>query len=762
MKKAITSLTGFQSAVNKISGGVKGDLARMMAGVGAGFAIKQGTEDAIKYEALMGTLNESMGNSIGKFQEWQNETGGAMGFGKLEGAKLANTLSLNFKKISSSTEDLVGRTTKMMETAAIISNKRGMLMSEVSDRIRSAMNQEADGADELGVNVRIAAIKTSQAYKEMANGVAWDKLNESMRKTILYHHILEQVSQNLGSTLQDNVQYRLGGFKASLEDVRLALGQAFLPILYTVLPILTSFMRYLERALQYVSAFFRALFGYKVGTSEMLANAEATNAQASAMGGLGDATEDTAEKAKKAAKEIKRGVAGFDEVHLLSETGGASGAGGKEKEGEGAGMPEAPFLQATPTIGWMDNVGEKILELQKKFENFMATSKGFKDLSEGFKMLGGSIDDLYEKSGLKKLMKAIGEDLPQFFDDLAGIGGGSLKVLSGKIDKFTGLIDNDWKKVWEGAGKEAIGTLDIIAGVVGLVFPDAGEKMQEFNDKAEKGFKKFTKEFITDADSIEEAWDDVTNEMKVRFGTKMFEITATAAGKLKELKESMIKNVIEGTKENKKSFEEWKVSASNSMETLKNNSSWIMGVIKQTVKTRMEEAGWEFKNPFTGMGTWFDKNVTQPINKALSNIDARFDGTFGSGLRIVINEVFKKINGFLGSIAGFGIAGKYPFRNITRYAIPPLALAKGGITSGEMIARIGDNPSGHEVVAPLEKLTPMLVEAVRMANQFDGRQGNVGGDIVLNIDGRAFARIIKPHLEREAQRVGQIVNLNPI
>jgi hypothetical protein len=55
------------------------------------------------------------------------------------------------------------------------------------------MNQEADGAMELGVDVRIAAIKAGQAYQEMANGAPWDQLSENMRKTILYHHIFEQV-----------------------------------------------------------------------------------------------------------------------------------------------------------------------------------------------------------------------------------------------------------------------------------------------------------------------------------------------------------------------------------------------------------------------------------------------------------------------------------------------------------------------------------------------------------------------------------------
>ena len=41
-------------------------------------------------------------------------------------------------------------------------------------------------------------------------------------------------------TMQDTTATRMAAFTASLADLRLALGQAFLPIMYTVLPILTK------------------------------------------------------------------------------------------------------------------------------------------------------------------------------------------------------------------------------------------------------------------------------------------------------------------------------------------------------------------------------------------------------------------------------------------------------------------------------------------------------------------------------------------
>ena len=44
------------------------------------------------------------------------------------------------------------------------------------------------------------------------------------------------------------------------------------------------------------------------------------------------------------------------------------------------------------------------------------------------------------------------------------------------------------------------------------------------------------------------------------------------------------------------------------------------------------------------------------------------------------------------------------------------ALAKGGITNGEMLALVGDNPGGREVVSPLDDLMGMIQTAVNESN----------------------------------------------
>lgn len=782
LKNAQNQLGAFGSHVNGLMKGIKGQLAGAVAGLFTGMTLKQGIDDAIRYEALMGTLGETMGKSREDFIKWQETVGSTMGFSKLEAADLASKLSLNFKSIATSQQDLTDKTEKMMEAAAIISNKRGMLMSEVSDRIRSAMAQEADGADELGVNVRIAALEQSKAYKQMADGTPWDKLSTNMQKTILYYHILDSVSANLGDTIQNNTQLKMANFTASLQDVRMALGSAFLPILNVILPVLTTFMRWLETGLKYVYAFSKAIieaFGGHLGAFSQSINTATTSAQglSNAVSGAGDGLDNATKSAKKlgsaAKKAAKEGanLQSFDEVHLLDptdtgggDTGGGGGGGGKGAKGGGGGGQAPPSgvlgmggLDNTKSI--FDDIGKNVEKLANKFKNWLKTSEGIKTIRQGLDSIRDGFVDIFTSKAVRWFAKQIAEDLPSFFDDLGIVAGGILKALGGKLEEIGGYLDKDMNKQWKGWGDNISGVYDIATGTIGLLFPDLGKKLAQFGNLFDKSWKAFGDQFVNGSTSWGQVWDKFTNALKLKFGINMAAMTLQGASNMADLKNKMIKNIADAIGDHLKKFNTFKTSVSGTLTWIKNNHTAIFDGIKAIIKKRMEDAYADFKRPFSGVATWFKNNVSNPIHSALSGINKGLDGGMGGALRSAYNSIAKRINGMLGGIASIGVGGNYPFKGIVRYALPPLA--KGGITAGPMAAWIGDNASGHEVVAPLERLQPMLVQAVQTAMAFNKTSG-VGGDIVLNLDGRTFARIIKPHIETENKRVGTNIRLNPI
>ncbi|MDR6883111.1 hypothetical protein [Bacillus sp. 3255] len=412
MQRAQKDLKDFGSKMKTALGGIAAALGGIALGAGLGSAV----EDAIKFEALMGTLSKTLGKSMGDFVKWQNTVGDAMGFSKLSAAEMGNNFSLRLKSIAKDEQDLLKKTTDLIKAAAIIRSRTGMSQIEISDRMRSAMNQEADGADELGVNVRVAAIQQSRAYKEMANNAPWEELSEGMKKTILYYHILDSTTANFGTEIAQNTALLKGGFTAALGDMRLALGQAFLPILNIALPLLTKMARAAEVAFQNVSAFMRALFP-KANIKAGFDQAASIDAQSGAVDGLGDSLDATGKKAKKAANSL----ASFDEINSLgsgSKDDEDDAAGDSANSGVGLGMGDGIEDETTKISSKIQEMANKVKQAFGEMTTFIvqhkeiiiaalggiatafATLLVIKGVSTTFQLIGAAISAILSPIGL--------------------------------------------------------------------------------------------------------------------------------------------------------------------------------------------------------------------------------------------------------------------------------------------------------------------------------------------------------------------------
>jgi len=172
------------------------------------------------------------------------------------------------------------------------------------------------------------------------------------------------------------------------------------------------------------------------------------------------------------------------------------------------------------------------------------------------------------------------------------------------------------------------------------------------------------------------------------------------------------------------------------------------------------KTAWQgIKDAFNGAVDWFARTIITPIVNRFQDIKNAFRQGITQGLKAVLNAIRAPINELIGGLNAVknkipGVSGLVP--NIPK--IP--AFAQGGITNGPMLAMVGDNVGGREVIAPLDRLQSMLTSAVVQA--MGATNGNNTGDIILNIDGRTFARIVNPHLAKETQRVGKNVRLKPI
>jgi hypothetical protein len=800
MKQAQGQLNGFAKSM----GGIKGKIAGALASIGTGLLIKDGIEDAIKYEALMGTIGETLGSTANDFVKWSETTGAAMGFSKLAAAEMANTFSLKFKGIAKDAQDNFRMTTDLMKAAAIVRTKTGMQEVEIMDRMRSAMNQEADGADELGVNVRVAAITASNAYKQMANGVPWADLNKNQQTLILQAHITESIYSKLGNTVANNTALLKGQFLAALSDTRLALGQAFLPILNIALPLLTALMRKVESAFKFFAGFMRALFP-KSNIAAGTAQIKSTEQQTSSIGkqkGAVDGLTDSVKNLGKAKKKASNGVAGFDQVNTLSSSSADSGSGGGggagdvfSDIGDGANSAQEDVNNLGDVIA---GVTDKIKEYVAKLKEWLAPIKPYwDDLVEAIKNIGDAISDVWnmpQLDGFKKWMTS-GWDL--------GISG-VLEILAGIGDTFVGLIrlvagglSGDWKLMWEGAGDIIKGVIEILNGTFGPLFPDLMKKVKEFTD----GFKAKWNELIdfnwlAVGVEIYKAFDGLKNLGSTIKGYltsgwsgigDWFEnvlanntILAGLKSKLSNLGGTVKGWLISGWSgtwtwfsnlANESVLGGFKNKLSKLGSTIKGWTTggwtgtwdWFANLGKNSIaggmKSKLYGIGSTIKGYVTsgwsGISGWFTRNVSNPISTALGKIKSALSGSLTGGFKSVYNTVAGYLNSLISGInklvknlndlpmiSGIPTVPKIPY------------LAKGGIVNSPTLAMVGE--AGKEAVMPLENNTGWINELASKLNGMGG--GNSGPlEVTLQLNETKLGKVVISSINKVHRQSGKIL-----
>lgn len=314
MQKAQKDLSNFKSNVSKSMKGI----TAVLASIGIGAAIKSATNDAMQFEAAIAQLNRTMGSSAGAFREWAKDNASAFGMSQLEITKYGAVYSNLLSAFSSGTAETTQKTQDLLKASAIVAAATGRTMEDTMERIRSGLLGNTEAIEDLGINVNVAMIESTKAFQQFANGKSWQQLNFQTQQQIRLMAILEQAQTKYGDQLANTTISRQNQLVAQLKNVKLALGQAFLPIYNAVLPALIRFATALATVMNYIAQFTTALFG---GTAKAQnEQSKATNAQAGAVSGLGDAYKAAGDKAKKAGKKAKGAAASFDQLNLVGGT----------------------------------------------------------------------------------------------------------------------------------------------------------------------------------------------------------------------------------------------------------------------------------------------------------------------------------------------------------------------------------------------------------------------------------------------------------
>lgn len=387
------------------------------------------TQTALEVSASMNQIKRQMGESSQSFLKWVNDNANAMNMGVGEATNYGAVYSNLFSGFIKDTDKLSAYTAKMLQTSAVVAEGSGRSITDVMERIRSGLLGNTEAIEDLGINVNVAMIKSTEAFKKFANGQSWDQLDFQTQQQIRLMAILEQATAKYGDTLSNSVNGSISLFKSLMKDSALNLGNAMLPIINAIMPVLNSFAMVLKNVTAKLAEFIALMFNKKATVKDGVGGAvgDMGNAMKDAAGGAGDLADavddagdsaggladnlgDSAKNAKKAAKELL-GLMGFDEINILQkpkddDAGGSGGGGGKG--GKGKGGSGGPFKDILPEV-----------ELTDMDNQFKSIFDGLGDKLKGlFDLFKKGFDAAFRPEGLERIKAAL-ERIKKTLEEIA-------------------------------------------------------------------------------------------------------------------------------------------------------------------------------------------------------------------------------------------------------------------------------------------------------------------------------------------------------
>ena len=707
----------FQAGMTKAMNGLKFAVGALAIGK----LVKDSTQAAMTVESSILQIQRTMQGNANTFQSWAQTQSKAFGMAREDAYKYGATYSNLISTFASGADEAEKKTTELLKASAVVASATGRTMEDTMERIRSGLLGNTESIEDLGINVNVAMLESTKAFKQFANGRSWQQLTFQEQQQIRLMAILEQANTKYGDSLAGTTQTKQQMFLATLKNIRLNLGQAFLPIYNIVLPALTSLASKLESITASLAAFTQALFGKSAQVQT-----KQTQAQAGAVAELGDATEE-------AGKQAKGALAGFDEINKLGST--DSGAGVNPIA---VGAVENPLVEQTDdgtggAIGQMatraSEAAEKIKAAFNNIKNTIVENKNI--ILPAIGAIAGALAGLAAYNAINGLITAF-----QTFKTMiklawvallahpmvavaAAIGAlvGAFITAYKTNDEFRAAVDKLWGRIKTALTPVIQALGDVLTWLWQSVIVPVARVLIDMLKVAFDGV----------AYSVKWLWEYVLEPL----GKFLLSVLSPIIEAVAKLLINIFKFAVEAVI---KSFEFlW-------YNVLKPITTWL----GSTFKPVFEAIGKDIKTIIEGLQLTFEGLImfitgvfTANWKKAWTGIKDIFKGTFGTLWEIAktpLNLIIDAINRIIDGLNSLSIdipswVPKYGGETwgIDIPNIPKLATGAITDVNNPFMAVVGDNRTQREVISPLDDLLGMITTAVSSAS------GTGSGDLNLTI-----------------------------
>ena len=800
-----TQLSKTEKTVTKTTGGIKKALSSLTKGFTATAIVyglikvgKQAIQTASDLQEVQNVVDISFGSMSAEVDKFAENAIKQFGLSKLSAKQFASTFMAMSNGMGVAAEAGKNMSLNLTALSADMASFYNVEQDVAFTALKSVFTGETESLKRFGIVMTEANL---EAYA-LSQGItkSYSAMSQAEKVALRYSFVLNATKNAQGdfARTSNNWANQVRILKEQFKELAGIIGNGLLKVLQ---PLIILLNKVLGLAISVANAISQAFGGKKIKESST-----SVGNMANGMSDIASGAEDTSsglDSADKSAKKLKRTLAGFDQLNVLS----TSDSGSSTSSGAGGG--DITGLANTSYISTEEEV-----------------ESGVSKADEYFKQ----VSDIYHKwfDNLPKLK--INFDKEQAIEDIKSIGLDLLNILSGlgsfvitiginlANDLDIGKLANDFLSLISSITKLASTVVDILEPAFVDLYNTALSPIVKWIGEKLSDAIQFVTDIINDfADFLKEhkagiqGWIDIIGKL-VAVIWKVIEPIADAAWEifkavLKQIYEivkycfgafldlgELLSNILNDPTNAFKYFGEFVEKRFKSLISLLKNFKEFVGTIlvaiaKMLVEnfknliTNAKSAVSGVKEAFSGIPEWFRttftrawtnvKNVFSKGGKVFVGIK---DGIL-SGLKAVINALirginkvvaipFNGLNAALNKIRNISILGKKPFYGlIGNIAVPQIPkLAKGGIITSPTIAMMGEYAGAKtnpEIVTPQSILKETISSSNdELINALLGATGRIikainDSNVTLEGDAKGMFKVIKKEADNYTYRTGK-------
>ena len=659
-------------------------------------AIEQSAKVIAQESALTQTFREYEGVAKSAMQEVGKESG-------ILETRLQSTGTQIFAFAKASGMDSVNALKMMKESLQVTADSAAYYdrsLEDTAESLRSFLKGNYANDAALGVS---ATETTRNAAANRLYGQSFMELSEAQKQLVLLDMVKQAnaASGAMGQAARESEGWEnvVGNLKEAWNQLLAAIGRPILQGAIVVIKRLTEWITTLAQWAKAASQALGELFGWNTDTTEQTAinTAQTANSIAESVDNQNALTQAVA----KTNAEVKRGVANFDKLNIISrsETGGSNG-------GNASSAKTVGNNNALP-IGSIDldtgNADNKISELKKKLQTVFvpvvaAFNKYIKPIYDKVKKkideLREKFKDWFDKLNLQPLKDSI-EKVMEALEPLADV------LLNQVGYVFTEVLLPVGKMFMEQILPTIISLIGDIINTVKPIIEGLGKVLKPIWENILKpALQKIT-------DWFEETGKEIGPEL-VKLGKKLGELF-TELAPFVVLLSRVLGPAIEGILD---------IIGGHVMQSLTiliNTISDIVDALSGLIEFLIGAFTGDWEKAWNGLA----KFAYGIINSIIDGLNQLWAGLYATVASIgnALGGLIKGLGSLLGQEWGWQMPSEAPLIPRLEYKKPykggaETSFATGGIVKAPTLAVVGDNPGANsgnpEVISPLNKLQSMI------------------------------------------------------